>query len=120
MARKLRVYVAGAYSAPNVLAVMGNMRRGIQLSSACAKAGFAVYSPWCDCLLHFHEEFRLEDCYSYSMPWLEASDAVLVVPENCEESNGTQAEIRRAIELAIPVFWSLDELIEWGEENAIY
>ena len=112
MSRK-RLYVAGAYSANNVTDLMGNMRRGIQLSARALKEGFAVYSPWCDCLLHFHERFTLEECYGYSMPWLEASDAVLVVQRNSEQSKGTQAELARACELGIPIFNTLLELVEW-------
>lgn len=112
-----RIYVAGAYSAPDILTAMGNMRRGLQLSAACLKAGFAVYSPWCDCLLHFHEEFTIEQCYAYSAPWLRASDAVLVVVEGFQESRGTQAELLLARELKIPVFFDLDSLIRWRDES---
>ena len=112
--RKLRVYCAGAYSSDNVIGVMDNIRCGLKLSAACAKAGFAVYSPWCDCLLHFQEHFDLQACYDYSLPWLEVSDAVLVVPEGAAQSRGTQAELARAREMEIPVYWTLDALIEYS------
>lgn len=99
-----RAYLAGAYSANNVIDVLGNMRRGMEASAAVLKAGFAVYSPWCDCLLHFQQAFTIDECYGYSMPWLEAADAVLVVPEGAAQSRGTQAELKRARELGIPIF----------------
>lgn len=117
MERKLRVYVAGAYSAPHIVGVMSNMRRGLILSAAALKAGFAVYSPWCDCLLHFQEEFSLEECYAYSMPWLEVSDAVLVVPVNAVQSRGTQSELSRAEYLGVPVFEDLESLIAWRRDR---
>jgi hypothetical protein len=113
-----RVYVAGAYGASTVNDVMGNMRRGLQLSAEVLRHGFAVYSPWTDCLLHFHQEFTIEECYSYSMPWLEVSDAVVVVEKNRETSRGTQSEIKRASELGIPVFFSKEELFAWQERTA--
>ena len=116
IARK-RVYVAGAYSGPDVTTILGNMRRGLQLAAKALKAGFAVYCPWADCLLHFQEEFSLEECYDYSMPWLEASDAVLLVPENSEQSRGTQAELARAMVLDIPIFKTCEDLIAWGSRQ---
>jgi hypothetical protein len=111
MATRKRVYVAGAYSAPTVIEVMANMRRGLALSAEAVAAGFAVYSPWCDCLLHFLHRFELEECYAYSMPWLEVADAVLVVPEGAYQSRGTTAELARAGELQIPVFFEIRNLI---------
>ena len=115
MTPKKRIYVAGAYSGPDVITIMGHMRRGLALSAEALKAGFAVYSPWTDCLLHFQREFTLEEAYAYSMPWLEVSDAVLVVPENAAQSVGTQAEIDRAHALGIPVFGSLETLLVWRD-----
>jgi len=44
----------------------------------------------------------VEDYYRYSMAWLEVADEVWVLP-NSESSKGTQAEIKRAKELFIPV-----------------
>jgi hypothetical protein len=115
--RKLRVYIAGAYGGPDVITIMGNMRRGLALSADAAKAGYAVYSPWTDCLLHFLQEFTLAQCYAYSMPFLEVCDAVLVVPENIAASVGAAAELTRARELGIPVFWSLEALQQWERDS---
>jgi len=96
---------------------MGNMRRGLRLSAEALKNGFSVYCPWADALLHFQQEFTLEECYDYSMPWLEASDAVLVVRENWEQSRGTQAELARAKELGIPIFWNIADLLYWRDRQ---
>lgn len=117
---KKRVYVAGAYSGPDVVTILSNMRRGFQLSAATLKCGFAVYSPWTDCLLHFQEQFDLEQCYAYAMPWLEVADAVLVVEHNWRQSQGTQAEVTRARELGIPVFFDLGDLCEWSDGTGIH
>jgi hypothetical protein len=46
----------------------------------------------------------------YSFAWLEASDAVLLVP-GWENSKGTIAEIARAKVLNIPVFETLESVI---------
>lgn len=119
MSRK-RVYVAGAYSADNVLGVLDNMRRGMVMSKDVFLAGFAPWCPWMDyhyqLLLQDGESLTIQDYYEYSMAWLEASEAVLVLP-NSEHSKGTQAEIRRATELKIPVFGSMKALQAWADHS---
>ena len=101
-----RIYVAGPYSADNVLDVLRNIGRG---QMVCAKLFFKGYSPFCPwhdktyMTDNFDEQPTVEMFYNYSMAWLEVSDAVLVLP-NSESSKGTQAEIKRANELDIPVY----------------
>jgi hypothetical protein len=108
-----RVYVAGAYSAGNVLAVLDNIRKGMRVGLEVLLTGYAPFVPWFD--FHFNlmlrdgELLTVQDFYNYSMAWLEVSTAVLVVP-GWENSKGTNAEIARAQELNIPIFYSLDEL----------
>ncbi len=119
MTRKKRVYVAGAYSADKVLDVFRNMNRGIRLSTQVFLMGYAPFSPWLDyhfalsARLDLDEDISLEHYYDYSMAWLEASDAVIVVLENHKQSRGTQHEIARAEELGIPVFFSLTTMDEY-------
>lgn len=106
------VYVAGAYSAGNVMDVLANMRRGMNLSLRVLQAGYAPFVPWFD--YHFSllsGDIKLEDYYQYSISWLEKSDAVLVVAKGAKQSRGTQKEIARAKEIGIPVFWSISELL---------
>jgi len=111
--------VAGSYGAPNVLEVLNNMRRGMRRSTEVLLAGYAPFCPWLDyqftLMLREDENITLEQYYNYSMAWLEVSDAVLVMP-NSEKSKGTQAEIKRAYEIGIPVFYSMEELQKFTEE----
>ena len=109
-----RIYVAGAYSGPDVIAIRSNMRRGLQLAVKVLQAGFAPFAPWLDFEFGLLADIPLQDYYDYSMAWLEASDAVLVVPIGAETSKGTQAEIARAHQLGIPVFDSLRDLQDWA------
>ena len=109
-----RVYIAGAYSADNVLSVLNNMRKGMRLGLEVLLAGFSPFVPWFD--YHFQlflregEELTVEDYYNYSLKWLEVSDAILIVPGS-ENSNGTKKEIKRAKKLNIPIFYDLRELL---------
>jgi hypothetical protein len=109
----IRIYIAGAYSASNVIDVFGNMRRGIALSYQVLQAGFAPFAPWFDYPFGLIGEVGYEKYFAYSMAWLEKSDAILVVPENWEQSKGTKAELSRATELGIPIFWKLEDLKEY-------
>lgn len=116
-----RVYVAGAYSADNVITVLDNMRKGMRLSVEVMLAGFSPFSPWLDyhfqLMLRADERLTVDDYYKYSMRWLEVSDAVLLV-DGWESSKGTLKELQRARELNIPVFYYLSELLRYiNEEN---
>ena len=108
-----RVYVAGAYSGPDVITIRANMRRGLVLSVQVLQAGFAPFAPWLDFEFGLLADLTLQQYYNYSMAWLEASEAVLVCPIGAETSRGTQSELVRATELGIPVFWSLRDLQDW-------
>ena len=114
-----RVYVAGAYSADNVLDLARNISRGREAALEVRLLGFADYCPWNDfemlSLLRKGHEITVDDCYEVGLAWLEVSDALLVV-EGWTMSRGTHAEIARAEELGIPVFYSIGTLIEWGRE----
>uniref|UniRef100_A0A6M3JTX8 DUF7768 domain-containing protein n=1 Tax=viral metagenome TaxID=1070528 RepID=A0A6M3JTX8_9ZZZZ len=111
-----RVYVAGPYSADNVLDVLNNIRDGQRAGLEVLLAGFAPFVPWLD--FHFQlmlrdgEKLSVQDYYDYSMAWLEASDAVYVYRLR-SDSKGVRVEIERALELAIPVYYSFSDLVEW-------
>ena len=114
-----RVYVAGAYSADNVISILDNMRKGMRLSTEVLLAGFAPYCPWLDhhyiLMLKENESLIVEDFYKYCLAWLEVSDAMILV-SGWEGSLGTIAEIDKAEELDIPVFETMHELLEWKDE----
>ena len=110
-----RVYVAGAYSADNAIDVENNKRNGMRASTEVFLAGFAPFCPWLDyhfiLMLREGEVLTLEQFYEYSLAWLKASDVLLVLP-NSGRSAGTRTEIKMAKELGIPVYYSLEELVQ--------
>jgi len=108
----VRVYVAGPYSGPDVITILDNMRRGLRVSHQVLKHGFAPFAPWLDYLFSLIGETTLEEYYAYSIAWLKVSDCVLLVP-GWETSKGTKKELEIASELGLPVFESIDELLEW-------
>ena len=112
-----RIYVAGAYSADNVITVLDNIREGMRLSVRVMLAGYAPFCPWLD--FHFQlmlregEKLTVYDYYRYSIAWLEVSDAVVLVP-GWHNSRGTRMEIERAAMIGIPIFYDLEELLSGG------
>ena len=114
MRERMRVYVAGAYSADNVITVLNNMREGMRVGSILLQKGFAPFVPWLDHHLQFMlregESLSVEDYYEYSLAWLRVSDVMVVVP-GWENSKGTKEEIRLAEKWEIPVYYDLDKFL---------
>lgn len=116
-----RVYIAGAYNAGNVLDVLHNMRRGMQLGAAVLGRDMAPFTPWHDyhhtLMQRSYNEITIQDYYEFSMAWLDVSDAVLLVDPASHprtvNSKGTQGEIQRAKDNEIPIFETLGDLITW-------
>jgi len=101
-----RIYLAGSYSADNIIGVLDNIRKGQRAGAVAMMKGYAVFCPWLDYQLHFHlregETIPKKIYQDNSMAWLEVSNEVWVLP-GYENSNGTKREIARAHELKIPV-----------------
>ena len=98
-----RIYVAGAYSADNVITVLNNIAKGQKMCADILADGNAPFCPWLDYQFQLHrQDLTVKDYYRYSMAWLEVSDEVWVM-RGWEQSKGTIAEIKRAQELNIRV-----------------
>ena len=116
---KLRIYVAGAL---NGMAsdYVKNMHRMITWSKRVRDLGFSTYTPGLDLLEGLVlGNLEYEDYFQNSQPWLDAADAVFLVP-GWEESKGTKREIERAKEKGIPVYmdiWTLKHVKEWADRT---
>lgn len=124
MSKIRRIYCAGAItpykSEHPVFGFLGNIARGVRASLVLLLKGYAPFCPFLDFQYWFYlregENITEKMIKDLSMAWLEVSDAVLVLPKY-RKSAGTKAEIERARELHIPVFFSVEDLIDWEEEN---
>jgi len=110
-----RVYVAGPYSADNVITVLDNIREGMRAGTMLLLKGFAPFVPWLDfhfqLMLKEEETLFVEDYYNYSIEWLKVSDCMLVL-KGWENSTGTRKEVELAKSLRIPIYYDLDDLLK--------
>ena len=111
----LRVYVAGPYNGPDVLSVLRNIRRGIELSSLLLQKGYAPFCPWLDFQFGLTSEIPLENYKQGSMAFLRVCDCVLLAL-GWESSPGALEEIKEAKRLNIPVFETCADLDDYREE----
>ena len=110
------IYVAGPYSADNVIDVLKNIGRGQQVCANLFDYGFNPFCPWHD--HHFITDnpecdASIERFYEYSIEFLKVSDAVFLV-DGWEKSKGTLKEIEIANKYGIPVFEYITDLLNWA------
>ena len=114
MRRMHRVYVAGAISGPTILQGLHNIGRGIRRANMLLRAGFAPFCPHLDYHWAFEGDVSVEQMYASSLAWLESAEALFVIEEGAMDSRGVKAEIERAQDIGIPVFWKLEDLQAWA------
>lgn len=105
-----RIYLAGKYSADNILKVLDNITMGNRVAAKFIKQGYAVFSPFLDYQFHFFENLEIKDYYEYSIAFLVVCDEMWILPD-WENSRGTIAEISIAQDHNIPIkYLTLEEI----------
>lgn len=101
-----RVYIAGSFSADNVLDVLKNIRIGIRAGTEALLKGYAPFVPWLDnqmsLTLKEDEKITVDEFYKYGLAFLEVCEEIWVLP-NSEKSVGTQEEIKLAKKLGLKI-----------------
>jgi hypothetical protein len=97
------VYVASPYTKGDVAV---NVRINIEAADELARAGLIPFVPL---LYHFWHRIiphQYDFWTSLDLGWLERCDAIVRLPG---ESSGADAEVKRAVELGLPVYFSVAE-----------
>ena len=101
-----RIYIAGRYSGGDVAR---NVRVTMEAADALIRAGYAPYVPHLSHFQHMMWPHDYEDWMDIGLSWLRQCDAILRLPG---ESPGADREVEVAKILEIPVFYSVDKLVE--------
>jgi len=111
-----RIYVAGKLN-DNAVNYIKNLHKMTEWTIKLQHLGFAVFNPGLDFLAGFlNGNFNYYDYADNNMEWLKVADAIFVIPYN-GESKGTNVEIKEAKNLDIPVFYTLENILKWKDEN---
>ena len=100
------IYVAGPYTKGDVVL---NVRNAILAADKLAQVGYVPFVPHLSHFWHLLCPRPIEFWYQYDLAWLELCDCLLRLPG---ESVGADLEVRRAKDLGIPIYWSLEEALE--------
>lgn len=100
----MRVYIAGPYTKGDVAV---NVRNAMWAGQALLELGHSPYVPHLAHFWHLLCPGGWQQWIDLDLAWLQVCEAVLRLPG---ESVGADLEVKRASELGIPIYASLDDL----------
>ncbi len=106
MTKKISIYLASAYTKGDVAQ---NINTAISIADILAEDGFIPYIPILTHFWHLVSPHPWEFWVEYDAQLLPMFDCVLRIPG---ESAGADREVAQAIELGIPVFYTISDLRE--------
>lgn len=101
-----RIYLSGPYTKGDPAV---NTKNAIDAATELLDKGYAPFCPHLTHFWHIMHPHSWQEWMDYDMAWVEVCQALLRIPG---ESKGGDIEVARARELGIPVYFSLDELLE--------
>ena len=109
------VYIAGKYTATDLLSVELNVSKAQELAITCAKEDILYFCP--------HTHSRLMDFYVPEVTWeywMRCDMKVISTLCNCmlmisnyKDSKGALLEEKKAKELGYPIFYNIDDFLTW-------
>ena len=115
MSRIRLVYVAGPYSATNAYAVQHNINKAWEMGCHVADLGAFPVIPHTN-TMHMDGIQPYKFWAEGTMQLMTHCDAVLIL-DGYIDSRGTKAEIKEAERLKIPIFYNLEDLELWLDEQ---
>ena len=115
MSDRIRVYVAGPISKGNL---NKNVQQAVDAGIILIHKGFAPFVPHLSCYMGGCVPDPMpfgtthDDWMSVDLPWVKVSQALLRLPG---ESKGADMEVSCANSYGIPVFLSIDDLLDYFE-----
>ena len=111
----IKIYPAGPIQGKDILETIRNINQGLNYTALLREQGFApfpVFSDFMDIMRTKDVEITGENgIYEQSLAWMKHADALLMLP-GWLHSRGAQAEKEKAKEWGIPVYLTIEELLE--------
>jgi hypothetical protein len=100
------VFIASPYTLGDVGV---NVKKSMDVADELINNGLNPFIPLLYHFQHIANPRPYEDWIKIDLEWLSKCDCVLRLPG---ESSGADGEVKRAGELGIPVYYSIDELLK--------
>ena len=107
----MKIYVAGPYTGGDIVL---NVRNAIEVGNFIFNNGHTPFVPHLFHLWHMVSPRPYKDWMKMDMEWLKKCDALYRLNG---PSAGADLEVKKTIELGIPVFTNLTDLLEWMDTN---
>ncbi len=107
---KIYVFVSGPYTKGDVGA---NVAEAVACADYLLRKRFVPFVPHIAHFWHMMHQHDYEDWMKWDIAWLHKCNALLRIPG---DSKGADREVNFAIELGIPVYYDMDELLSDFEE----
>jgi hypothetical protein len=125
MIKRQRIYIAGPMNPRNgggAIEYLNNCNRMIDAARKLIKLGFAPFCPAVDMLYYLggpiDESPTPDEIKAYSLDWLPACEAMLLMP-GWQESSGVLAEIDASDKLGpLPIFTEIEKLAAYFQGRA--
>ncbi len=102
-----KIYIAGPYTKGDVAE---NVAKAISAWYQLWQEGFSPFCPHLSHFLHIQKQLPYENWLSYNLEWLPSCDGILRLPG---ESAGADRETSEANKLGMPVFSTIEDVIQW-------
>lgn len=103
----IKVYIASPYTKGDIAV---NVKAQIDVVDVLMDLGFAPYSPLYSHFQHMAHPRPYTDWVEIDLVWVEVCDCLLRLPG---ESTGADGEVKLALELGKPVFYAINELVDY-------
>ena len=103
-----KVYIASPYTIGDVAV---NVRAQLQVFDILADNGFCPFAPLLSHFQHMYHPRPYEDWLKFDYEWILVCDYLLRLPG---ESSGADKEVELAKKNNIPVFYSVEDLLNKG------
>lgn len=110
-----KIYVAGPYTASDPRLTQANVDEAIRVGCALIRKGWAPFIPHLSHYIWLHPagDFGYETWTALDFEWLDQCEAFYYL----KSSRGADAELHVAERMGIPIFRSLEEVPNLGDEK---